>query len=104
MRIVELDVLEVRFPFRISFGHALTSRKSSTNVVVVARAEDGNVGFGESVPRDYVTGETPSGAVARIRERLGPGVLGRSVERFEDLPRLLDEAFGPLDAETAPAA
>ena len=41
MRIVGLDVLEVQFPFRISFGHALASRSSSRNVIVAARTEDG---------------------------------------------------------------
>lgn len=105
LRIAGLEVLEVQFPFRISFGHALASRSSSRNVIVAVRTEDGTTGYGESVPREYVTGETPAGAAALIAERLGPAVLGRQVERFEDTPALLREAFGSVDgAEPSGAA
>ena len=97
MRIAALDVLEVQFPFRISFGHALASRSSSTNVVVVLHTQDGTTGYGESVPREYVTGESPSGAAALIAERLGPALLDRRIEGFEETPGLLREVFGTLD-------
>lgn len=97
MRLSRLEVLEVRLPFRLSFGHARASRRSSTNVMVRAQTDEGVTGFGECVPRDYVTGETPAGAVALIAERLGPALLGRQIERFEETPRLLEEVFGLLD-------
>src|SRR5919112_3010725 len=93
MRIKRLDVLEARFPFRVSFGHAAASRSSSTNVLVRIETDGGTVGFGECVPREYVTGETPASAMRYVAERLGPAVLGRRVERFEDTPALVREVF-----------
>src|SRR5438094_836829 len=105
MRLTRLDVLEVRFPFRIAFGHAHTSRKSSTNILVRAETDGGAVGYGECVPRYYVTGESPASAMALISERLGPAVVGRQVERFEQTPGLLCEVFGAIDgAEPSGAA
>jgi len=90
-QIAAIDVLVVRLPFRFSFGHALAERRSSTNVVVRARLADGTVGYGEGVPREYVTGETVEGAVAALRDRLAPGVLGRSLDDPEAVPELLAE-------------
>jgi len=74
--IAVVDVLTVELPFRFSFGHALAERSSSTNVVVRVRLEDGSVGYGEGVPREYVTGETVEGAVTALCDRLVPHVLG----------------------------
>jgi muconate cycloisomerase len=89
--IAAVDVLTVELPFRFSFGHALAERSSSTNVVVRVRLEDGTVGYGEGVPRDYVTGETVDGAVDALCERLVPQVLGASLAAPDDVPALLEE-------------
>src|SRR5215210_190787 len=105
MRIKRLDVLEARFPFRVSFGHAAASRSSSTNVLVRIETDEQVVGFGECVPREYVTGETPESAMRYIGDRLGPPLLGRHVERFEETPSLVREVFDAADgAEPSGAA
>ena len=67
-----VDIFTAELPFRMSFGHALAARRSSTNVYVRVLLSDGSVGFGEGVPRDYVTGETVEGAVAALIERYAP--------------------------------
>lgn len=92
-----IEAIEVTFPFRFSFGHALASRVSSNNVLVRVETSNGAVGFGEAVPREYVTGETPASVVRLVCEVLGPALLGRSFERLEDLPPVLDDAFGRID-------
>lgn len=103
-RIQRIDVLEVSFPFRISFGHAHTSRSSSSNVIVRVQTDHGSVGFGESVPRDYVTGETPAGAFRMIAERLAPPLLGCGVERLDEVPALLATAGQSDPGEPSSAA
>ena len=92
MRLKRLDILEANFPFRISFGHALATRTSSSSVITRLESDDGVVGYGECVPRDYVTGETPQSARETLREGLGPRVLGRELGRLEDAPLLIEEA------------
>jgi muconate cycloisomerase len=63
MRIAELHAFQVRIPFKRPFRHASYSRSSTDNVVVRCTLENGVTGFGEGVPREYVTGETIDSAM-----------------------------------------
>ena len=63
MRVRRLVVYRVRVPFMTAFRHARASRAEADNVVVEAVTDAGVSGFGEGVPRDYVTGETPASAL-----------------------------------------
>lgn len=58
MRVVELEARHVRIPLKRKVTHASHVRTETDNVVVRCVLSDGSVGFGEGVPRDYVTGET----------------------------------------------
>jgi L-Ala-D/L-Glu epimerase len=63
MRIVELTAFQVRIPLKRVFRHASHVRTSTDNVLVRCQLEDGTVGHGEGVPREYVTGETIDSAL-----------------------------------------
>ncbi len=63
MRVVELSACQTRIPFRRAIRHATTTRAETDNVLVRCVLEDGTVGHGEGVPRDYVTGETIDSAL-----------------------------------------
>ena len=99
-----IEVLTVELPFRFSFGHALAERRSSTNVLVRLALADGSVGWGEGVPREYVTGETVEGAKAALAERLAPALLGSPVDSARDVPDVFQEAVEGADAELDLAA
>jgi len=88
MRIEVVRLHRVRIPFRGRFGHALSDRSESEAVFVELRDELGGVGWGEILPRSYVTGETIEG----VLERSGPEQAGRllGVERPD---RAAVEAF-----------
>src|SRR5215467_11754964 len=58
MRVVELEARHVRIPLKRKISHASHVRTETDNVVVRCVLSDGAVGYGEGVPRDYVTGET----------------------------------------------
>ena len=58
MRVVELEARHVRVALRRKVTHASHVRTETDNVVVRCMLSDGTVGYGEGVPRDYVTGET----------------------------------------------
>jgi len=66
MPIVELHAFLVRLPLRRPVQHASFGRESSENIVLACRLDDGTTGYGEGVPRSYVTGETPEGALAQF--------------------------------------
>jgi len=63
-----LDVWAYKIPMRIRFEHARAARDTSTGILVRLALSDGSVGWGEGIPRDYVTGETVDGAVRIIRD------------------------------------
>lgn len=77
--IARIELLTAELPFRFSFGHALADRRSSTNVYVKLVLNDGTTGFGEGVPRSYVTGETAESAITALRERYVPELLGHEL-------------------------
>ena len=62
-----LEVWTYEIPMRIRFEHARAGRATSTGILVRLALADGTVGWGEGIPRDYVTGETLESAVAMIR-------------------------------------
>lgn len=66
MRIRRLRAHVVRLPFKQKFGHASASREESENVLIRCELANGIVGWGEGVPREYVTGETPTGCLAQL--------------------------------------
>jgi len=71
MRIRQLTAYVVRLNLKRAFTHASATRRESENVLVRCELVDGTIGWGEGVPRSYVTGETPAGCVAQLaRTRL----------------------------------
>ena len=77
LRVERIAAHLVELPFRFRFGHALASRASSVNLIVVVQLADGSIGYGEGVPREYVTGETPESAITRVTDEYGPDLFGR---------------------------
>jgi muconate cycloisomerase len=67
MKIVELTASHVRIPLRKAIRHASHTRSDTDNVLVRAVLDDGTVGHGEGVPREYVTGETIESALALLQ-------------------------------------
>src|SRR5947209_109268 len=53
-----IDLHHVRVPLKKPIKHASFERADSDNLVVRVTLADGTQGFGEGVPRSYVTGET----------------------------------------------
>jgi L-alanine-DL-glutamate epimerase-like enolase superfamily enzyme len=76
MRVVELEARHVRIPLRRKVTHASHTRTDTDNVVVRCVLSDGSVGFGEGVPRDYVTGETIDFSLDLLRKSGLPAQLG----------------------------
>jgi muconate cycloisomerase len=67
LRVVELTACHVRIPLRKPVRHASFTRSATDNVVVRCVLEDRTEGFGEGVPREYVTGETIDTAIDLLR-------------------------------------
>ena len=103
-RIEALTIYRLRIPFHQTFRHALHSREESDAVIVKVTDEDGRSGFGESLPRSYVTGETSESMIARIREHLAPRIFAQSFapgwETFAYLQSVMSEWTRPEERQT----
>jgi muconate cycloisomerase len=62
IRVVGLTAFIVELPLRRAIRHASHVRTSTQNVIVKCTLSDGSVGWGEGVPREYVTGESAESA------------------------------------------
>lgn len=84
-----LALYHVRIPMRFSFGHARAKRSQADNVFARVTLADGQVGWGEAVPREYVTGES----VASVLEQLAAvdllAIAPPAGASFEDAARHL---------------
>lgn len=58
MKIVSISAFPLNIPFVQQFAHASKTRANSDAVIVRIELENGVVGWGETLVRDYVTGET----------------------------------------------
>ena len=70
-----LEILPLRIPFTQAFVHSKTSRSTSDSVIVRLQGSDGLTGYGEALPRSYVTGEDVASVVEVLRSKLGPEVI-----------------------------
>lgn len=87
MRIAEIHAYHVPISLRRPIRHALAERTRSQNLIIRCQLEDGTVGWGEGVPRQYVTGESIEEAFdlfnqSQLKEQLG--------DRFPDFPAVID--------------
>ncbi len=90
MKIQRVDAFVIRLPFRFSFGHSIASRAYSDNLIVRVELEDGSVGFGEGIPREYVTGETIDGALADV-STFAAKLRGQEVGDFHGVKQLIHD-------------
>ena len=58
MKIVSISVFPLNIPFVQQFAHATKTRTSSDAVILRIELENGSVGWGETLVREYVTGES----------------------------------------------
>ena len=82
--IKKIEVLEVELPFKKAFQHALGKRQTSGSVFVKLHLDDGIVGFGEALPREYVTGETTESVSGNLQEVLSGKLTGKSFSGFNE--------------------
>jgi len=88
MRPVELTAYHVRIPLKKTIRHASHTRDDTDSLVVCCRLDDGTEGWGESLPRVYVTGETIDTALEHLRQTDWKKQLGRRIADLTDAVNL----------------
>ncbi len=98
-RITSCRVFAVDMPFRRPFGHAAAKRTVSESVFLRCTTDRGTVGFGECLPRSYVTGESRDDAYRLLRDDITPRLVGRRFDSFEAVTDFLDTCDGKAPQE-----
>ncbi len=99
MKIIAADLYVVKLPFRFAFKHSLASRNYSENIILRLVVENGSLqisGFGEGIPRSYVTGESIASSLAILKDQFLPRFLQREFVRYEDLKQAIESEFAAL--------
>ena len=73
----------VKWPFTLPVEHSLARNTATENLIVKLTDENGLSGYGEGIPRDYVTGETAPTALEGLKTSLLPLILNREIVSSE---------------------
>jgi muconate cycloisomerase len=96
--LIDFELFAVELPFRRPFRHAAAERHSSGSLFLRARLDNGVEGWGECLPRPYVTGETSEHAFALLRDEILPGLAGQTFGSPEDVMAFLRKCDGKAPA------
>ena len=97
--ITEFQLFAVDLPFKHAFRHAAAERTTSDSLFLRARLDGDTEGWGESLPRVYVSGERRDEAFALLRDGILPALLGRAFQSFGEVVSFLEKCDGKAPAE-----
>lgn len=103
MIIEKIKIYNLKIPFSRTIKHRLYTRDVTESIIIVLQDNNGNQGFGEGTPREYVTGETLEESLVAA-DLIAKQILNSSFETISELTTWL-KAVGDSDpADTHPAA
>jgi muconate cycloisomerase len=97
--VTELQLFAVDLPFKVVFRHAAAARTTSDSLFLRARLDDGTEGWGEALPRAYVSGEGRGQAFALLRDTILPALVGRSFGSLPEVVSFLEKCDGKAPPE-----
>lgn len=98
-RVAALELIELDLPLRRPFRHAAATRERSGSLVLRCITDGGHSGFGETLPRRYVTGEDRGEAFDLLAERVLPRLPDLEFDGFPEVVAFLAECDGKAPRE-----
>jgi L-Ala-D/L-Glu epimerase len=84
--VTELQLFAVDLPFKTVVRHAAAARTTSESLFLRMTLDSGVDGWGEALPRAYVSGASRQDAFALLRDQVLPALVG---QRFQSLPEVV---------------
>lgn len=99
-QILCLRLYPLAIPLRRPFGHAAHLRQAADPVVVEVELVDGTLGYGETLARPYVTGETAESVIETIQRVMPDILLSLRPSSFPEALEIIDilPAHDPIGA------
>lgn len=101
------EIHSLAIPMRRKVGHAAAERVCSEPIIFSVELHDGTIGYGETHPREYVSGESSADVLKSIREvflplliDMRPANFGEAIEAAASLPTI-DDNGQPVTAARA---
>ena len=104
MNFAQIELYHLRIPFQIPFKHNLATHLAGNNLIVKLTTKEGLIGYGEGVPRDFVTGESITDSYRVLRERLLSFRGEAEVENSDRIWTTIADLIGDSLRAAAPAA
>lgn len=101
-RIVGIELYELDLPFRHPFRHAAADRLRSESLFLRCLGDGGQIGYGETLPRPYVTGEERRATFDLLATRILPRVLELPFRSFDEVLAFLARCDGKAPADWVP--
>jgi len=91
MRIVKINLYKYDEPLKLKFHSTQTLRTSAESIIVRLEFENGILGYGESAPRTYVTGEDCSTVPLAIQNCFSSILFCHEINTIDDVEKVLDQ-------------
>ncbi len=88
------ELRAVDLPFKKPFKHSAAERRSSYSILLKCVNEDGVAGYGECLPREYVTGESRHWVFELLADKILPRLVGRTFASLAEVKEFLSECDG----------
>jgi L-Ala-D/L-Glu epimerase len=92
--VTELQLFAVDLPFKTAFRHAAAARTTSESLFLRMRLDSDVEGWGESLPRAYVSGERREQVFTLLRDAILPALLGRTFQSLAEVVSFLEKCDG----------
>lgn len=93
IKITKVEIYEIFIPFRFKYGHSLKMHRGVSSIICKVFGDSGAVGYGESVPREYVTGENCASVMGGIK-KISQVFLQREITLFQFKKEFLEMGQG----------
>jgi L-Ala-D/L-Glu epimerase len=94
-----LQLFAVDLPFKTAFRHAAAARTTSESLFLRVGLDSGASGWGEALPRAYVSGESRQDAFALLRDAVLPALVGRTFGSLSEVVSFLEKCDGKAPPE-----
>lgn len=101
MKIKSVELFLIHLPLIEPFVISYDSYPVIKSIIVKMTTECGIVGWGEAVPDEHITGETPVSTYAMLKHTLAPLIIGQNPMNFEKIHELMDKAVKGAPASKA---
>lgn len=101
MKIQKIEIFAINLPLIEPFVVSYDTYPSMPSIIVKMTTDCGLVGWGESVPDDHVTGETPEATYAVLKTTLAPLLIGKNPMEFERIHELMNSVIHGVPAAKA---